>query len=697
MLLARPLPFIDESPEGIFMRAAYLNGWPDVQKMVYGHSNTIIVNSSIFRDRPRFQSVVCRLGISLPEGMLPAQLRRTQSGIYVSYNASLEFPREIFRGEGGAVCPDCLAERKYHKSSWTLRLMSTCEVHGCMLLTTCPVCSMELGWNRPGPHLCRCGFDLRNAERVPGNIDLSRELLNRIDGRDQASLLAMSARFLALKEFFSFNAEPFTEEDINHLAAKDRQEVIEYLASYVVSRVEMVHPRVVLLPLLKRSNMRELAIDVLRKIADVVIPAMPEDTLEGSLNGDECAAALGVSKAVFVLGLYKEKLLEIRKSIGREIENRYTKESVDLLLRTLWTQSSAANQLIRQRPLTEPLTQLASDMWMEPEANGGYDLDKGLFGLRRLTNKTPTGGDLQSQKLINISEAAIRLDVHSRVIFSMLDRGHLTRVKVPHTGRRIFISRDEIERFNQDFICVGALSRILGQSKTQFIRTLRSHGVQPVAGPGIDGLIVYLVARKDLAHLDSFRLRNEKAATLVSDQIVAEREPDQPFVGEYLTIAEAATELNISALLIAKLVRENKLERVTVPISAVAISKASVDELKFNLRDKSLKDVKVVLAEIRENYAEFSSRWVSTGIVTVIDLGVRECIKSCDFKKLLSLKDRYMTAKEAATLFDRGKHFLPNLELRGAIHSIRMGTVKTLKLFAKADILRIQQDKILAA
>ncbi len=149
MLLARPLPFIDESPEGIFMRAAYLNGWPDVQKMVYGHSNTIIVNSSIFRDRPRFQSVVCRLGISLPEGMLPAQLRRTQSGIYVSYNASLEFPRAIFRGEGGAVCPDCLAERKYHKRCWTLRLMSTCEIHGCLLLTTCPECSMELGWK---PH-----------------------------------------------------------------------------------------------------------------------------------------------------------------------------------------------------------------------------------------------------------------------------------------------------------------------------------------------------------------------------------------------------------------------------------------------------------------------------------------------------------------------------------------------------------------
>jgi hypothetical protein len=61
------------------------------------------------------------------------------------------------------LCPLCLVEVDYHRKIWDLAYVTSCPVHKCLLLDTCPGCSRRITWARNHVSVCRCGYDWRKA------------------------------------------------------------------------------------------------------------------------------------------------------------------------------------------------------------------------------------------------------------------------------------------------------------------------------------------------------------------------------------------------------------------------------------------------------------------------------------------------------------------------------------------------------
>jgi hypothetical protein len=60
-----------------------------------------------------------------------------------------------------AVCPHCLADASYSRQLWSHCLATACPTHGTRLVDTCQRCGAGIRHDRPLPHLCECGADLR--------------------------------------------------------------------------------------------------------------------------------------------------------------------------------------------------------------------------------------------------------------------------------------------------------------------------------------------------------------------------------------------------------------------------------------------------------------------------------------------------------------------------------------------------------
>lgn len=63
------------------------------------------------------------------------------------------------RGRYRAICPACVAERRYHRIWWELTIVRACAEHRCGLVTECPKCGVELEWRRSTLGACSCEKD----------------------------------------------------------------------------------------------------------------------------------------------------------------------------------------------------------------------------------------------------------------------------------------------------------------------------------------------------------------------------------------------------------------------------------------------------------------------------------------------------------------------------------------------------------
>jgi hypothetical protein len=79
-----------------------------------------------------------------------------------AYGANLEY--EWLEREKVKVCPHCLAETGYYHQYWALWLYTSCHIHRCLLVDSCPQC--QSGWRWDGlknDWQCECGFNFSEA------------------------------------------------------------------------------------------------------------------------------------------------------------------------------------------------------------------------------------------------------------------------------------------------------------------------------------------------------------------------------------------------------------------------------------------------------------------------------------------------------------------------------------------------------
>jgi hypothetical protein len=197
MLIAVPVPQIDESPSSILMRTALLNGWESVRPMLrlIGVPQSGVLQGGApksWRAPELYAKYMNELGINLPKGVGAYRQHKTLEGIRVFIDEKIDLPSLVFRPEGSTFCPLCLIEKPYLRRIWSLKLLDTCSIHHCDLQRLCPNCDQIPGWDRGAPQECRCGFDLGNCPTTFEKEDNSKAVLKAIKQQNQPTLDAMS-------------------------------------------------------------------------------------------------------------------------------------------------------------------------------------------------------------------------------------------------------------------------------------------------------------------------------------------------------------------------------------------------------------------------------------------------------------------------------------------------------------------------
>jgi hypothetical protein len=71
----------------------------------------------------------------------------------------MALPGSLFDRRGGSqrrVCPECLAEKPFHRAIWDLRFVAACPFHLKFLMDTCQACRKPLRWQGNDPARCTC-------------------------------------------------------------------------------------------------------------------------------------------------------------------------------------------------------------------------------------------------------------------------------------------------------------------------------------------------------------------------------------------------------------------------------------------------------------------------------------------------------------------------------------------------------------
>ncbi|MGY0714726.1 TniQ family protein [Azospirillum argentinense] len=99
----------------------------------------------------------------------------------------------------GRVCPGCLrvdlkeragpmACRPHRRTWWGLTAVTSCPLHGLLLIDACPACGVQLARRQASPRFCRCGCDLADQGSVslePSDLVADRYLVGRLGGVDR--------------------------------------------------------------------------------------------------------------------------------------------------------------------------------------------------------------------------------------------------------------------------------------------------------------------------------------------------------------------------------------------------------------------------------------------------------------------------------------------------------------------------------
>jgi len=518
------------------------------------------------------------------------------------------------------------------------------------------------------------------AKTSPGDIASAKKLELLVAKQKDEEVAFAAEVFGACREAFCSDAERNSSSIAQYTspAMAAREIFVLWLAEYVRARSTTEHPRLLLVPFLRSAGaLNNAAISALRMLDGSRI-ANCEEKILGYLNRRDACHALGVNSHRVIAKLGSLGLLS---DVPFNAEDRglvVSRAHVHRLLVDLYRPERDAT--VPVRALTTPLDELIAMGLSLPDSVIGYSLVAGLTTFRlhdpsvERQNNIPSG-------FISLAQAAKILGVHKDVVRSASRLGHIKAMPGRRGTSPLIFERNEISNFDSRFVFASSYARAMGIEPMKFSTKLFAAEVKPVAGPTINGLLMYLFDRNDLADVHLRLLAAGKSVPFNGVTQFVDMAKRLNAARPSISISEIGEELSIPHTEVAKIVRAGCLERVVVPGPEVRVCQKSYNAFKAKFFDPNIIDIAVAAQISGETLPEFRSRWIDTGLVKVVDLGLRWCVAQDEFIRLQALRSQYITAMEAAALKQKGRHTLPNLEFRGAISSLREGGRRKIRLF----------------
>ncbi|WP_417549398.1 TniQ family protein [Methylophaga sp.] len=171
-LIAIPVPYEDEAPGSLLLRASAKNGYSTPMKLLKVLESIVnpvkklpIKLETILRQKEAYLNACDLLTINI-----------SVSHVSIPTGNSQTFARQDFFGidmqtrlirKTSHFCPLCVADRPYFKRQWDHEFMLSCSEHNVRLVNKCYACHEPITWQRKSVHVCNCGADLLGSDVVP--------------------------------------------------------------------------------------------------------------------------------------------------------------------------------------------------------------------------------------------------------------------------------------------------------------------------------------------------------------------------------------------------------------------------------------------------------------------------------------------------------------------------------------------------
>lgn len=709
VLLVRPIPYSNESPGSLLLRAAEENGWQSPVQLLTAYR--CIRNSdekhmrAIFVRPQDLEEITRTLGMKEGVGINLAYHRDGVTELSPIRWVRVSTPWTSMRYTSSAFCPHCLKEQYYLQRTWEHRLVTSCPKHGNLLINQCPKCELHLSWNRPGIAICRCGHDLTTS--TPGTVDtdITAFIMKLAETGDQKTFAALDALFEGLIPILGMT-ETFAEQhklvELTVSGIRQPESLASLVANHILDNTcsgLSIHPRITCLPLLTSGNtvVQEFGVLVLREMdARGWQPASSIAEVPGQTVIRDAATAIGLSKHLI------KQLINHNILCGERTKStkawRIDNSSINRLLMELENHhalvSSATSVLLCHKD-SGPRYSLAegiSDIMAGKIVSGGFDLASGLESLTVIdTAMKPSNNQ---KNYVTIADLSKRCNVHTENIRFAIKAGVIPAKKRVTRGKSInTIDVSDAEAFLKGYVFAGSLARRVGANVTNFAEKLMSSGIRPVSGPKIDGGLTYIFLRRDIEALDL-----DAVAALKNYPTKTGRKPlghARQVIEDTISLADAAKILELTVLRTNGLIQKGLLEADEYVGRAIHIKRDSVDRLKSMLDDQNFINIIEAAKIVGETRSAFEHHWVHTHLVTLIDLGVRQVLSRKHLKKVQRYKRTFITADEAGKLIGSHRSLLPNWERRGLIapEKILKSTSLAVKLYRRIDFDNLMKLK----
>ncbi len=698
-LLIRPIPQKKESPLSILFRAAEANGWKNISKFLLGSKilDYSMLPGNVVTNEKKWPLVIESLGLIrqlLSFQYISIKVKNRQC--WVNFNGILVCRNDL-RLTYSHICSKCLLEDGVAYGYWDHNAINLCFRHQVRLLTRCPKCFEKISWNRPILTKCGCGYSFNENDSKKASEDISKFIENIFLVQDQEKLNSHLQLINIFHEFFEFIGIDKSDYELSYYAYLLTEKFIllkRKIFDDVLAAINSkgIHPRLSLVPFITANSnkLTALANSTLESVCKKII-------VDKSYNFNR---NLGIKEAVYALGLsYRltKKLIEhnLIKTKMKLDGGRWQIDAASvnqLLIKLTKGKGKIRNGISLKYLIYSPglFCNFVDSIKLITRGNVSFEPMTVTQGI--LSVEIEKAIKEKNENLLKISEVAELCNVCYENIRFAIHAGILKRVNSnPSKRGTIFIEKNEAYRFNRTFVFAGVLAKEHKLNHTNLSEKIKAQGISPVSGPNIDGGLTYLFKRSDIRKINFRQLTSLDNYPTKTGRKKEDSKKAKDI--HSVSIEFIKDKLKISNSKIIGLIEKGFLKRQSNNVREVRITKSSFDKLCKKLFSTQIVDIEQALKITHESKTAFYKRWIDTGYVQLIDLGLGKFISKVDFKKIQAFKGRYITCQEAASITNTNRTYLPNLEKLGKIKKARslFNGSRPIKFYLRAEALDLIQ------
>lgn len=660
-LLFTPRPQAGESPLSLLRRAALGNGHSSTLRFAFAlnpsldHSTTAL--GTLARSPELFRATCEEMGLSRDEinqvSYRRAGAAREDDLVWHELRVGvgdLQFDR-------AKICMACYQEQGYALAEWDHVAAVACARHGVLLDDGCPCCS-ESWTHVRDPRACGCDPAAIVRAQQPCPPGPASLLKNIIDATDQKGLHLLRVLWSIIRWWGLLGLKLPRRLIAESLHAMWSGRWPELPSATLLEGEVSVHPRVALAPLLASALPGHVA-----HAAKLLGTPVQEFRIPPGcrMNMSEIRAM-----KVMGIGIVPFERLVADGHLHRDREGRVPVCEVNALLQLVSTSdqpdpTGASLAILRAGHRRRSLSSLISEIKRGERKPVECPLGRGLDGLR--CSQIPSLPKESPRGLITIADAAAHLRTNTESVRGVIRAGWLIAEKgTPDSGVRWSIDPRGLDTFDEKYVFASALAPRHGASRTTLSSRLRSAGLVPISGPGIDGGVTFLFRREDLARIDVPAILGapyQSPAGRKKKSEVAKRPSVIPG-------SEVAILLGIPSRRLGEIVREGWIRPQDQHARRWMFDQAKSEEL-VQLLGRDFGDLESAAAVTGQTVHAFRRTWIGTGFVKARRFVGRELISVRDLSRIEAAWQEMATSSAIGTGLGRTRSLCPNLQKMGQL------------------------------